>query len=128
MTHYILCVDCPDQPGIVAAVASTLHEVACNIEDAAQFSDAFSGRFFMRIVFRPLAEEDKGGRFAKAFARVAEKFGMTWDIHGERDRVKALVLVSRADHCLNDILYRTRTGHLKLDIVQVVSNHPDCQA
>jgi formyltetrahydrofolate deformylase len=53
---------------------------------------------------------------------------MTWDIHGERDRVKALVLVSRADHCLNDILYRTRTGHLKLEIVQVVSNHTDCQA
>jgi len=128
MTDYILCVDCPDRPGILAAVASTLHQADCNIEDAAQFSDAFSGSFFMRIVFRPLAEEDRGRRFAEAFAPVAEKFGMTWDIHSEQDRVKALLLVTRADHCLNDLLYRSRTGHLKLDIVSVVSNHTYCQA
>jgi formyltetrahydrofolate deformylase len=125
--HYILRVDCPDRPGIVAAVANALLQAACNIEDAAQFSDRFSGRFFMRVVFRPLSPAQRAERFSELFAPVAQSFGMTWDIHPADAKVRTLVLVSKADHCLNDMLYRARTGHLKLDITHIVSNHETCR-
>ena len=124
--HFVLRVDCVDRPGIVAAVASAMVRSDCNIEDAAQFSDKFSGRFFMRVVFRPL-NTDAGERFAQEFKPVAVSYGMQWDVHVEAARVPALVLVSKADHCLNDILYRMRTGHLPLDIKYVASNHTDCE-
>jgi formyltetrahydrofolate deformylase len=125
--HYILRVDCPDRPGLVAAVANTLLQAECNIEDAAQFSDKFSGRFFMRVLFRPLQGADGQKRFSALFAPVAKSFGMIWDIHPEDAKVRTLVLVSKSDHCLNDILYRARTGYLKLDIAHIVSNHENCR-
>ena len=125
--HYILRVDCSDRPGLVAAVANALLQAECNIEDAAQFSDKFSGRFFMRVVFRPLKADEGAQRFSDIFAPAAKAFGMIWDIHPEDENVRTLILVSKADHCLNDILYRARTGHLKLDIAHIASNHEACR-
>ena len=128
--HYILRVDCPDRPGIVAAVANALVTADCNIQDSAQFSDPFSGRFFMRVVFRPLPPAAEGNmghqRFTAAFAAIAGSFDMRWDIHASAERTRAVIMVSKADHCLNDLLYRVRTGNLNLEIAQIISNHGTC--
>jgi len=120
---YILRVDCPDQPGLVAAVAGCLFAQGCNIEEAAQFNDKFSGRFFMRVVFSAPAVQG----FRDEFAKIATQHAMGWDIHRADEKVPALLMVSKADHCLNDILYRVRTDHLPLSITAVVSNHEACR-
>ena len=120
---FILRVDCRDQPGIVAAVASCLQDNNFNIEDASQFSDKLSGRFFMRMVVRPQSDNKTTQNFANSFGDVANDFEMDWDVHPEEENVRALIMVSREDHCLNHLLYKTRTGHLPLDIVAIASNH-----
>lgn len=122
---YILRIDCPDRSGIVAEVAGALRDHDCNIEDSAQFFDRLSGRFFMRTVFRPLDGPAMAQAFLKSFARIAEHFSMVWHVNAAAEKPRTLILVSKADHCLNDILYRWRTGHLPIDIAAVVSNHPD---
>lgn len=124
---YILRIDCPDRPGIVAEVAGALRDSDCNIEDSAQFFDKLSGRFFMRTVFRPCVPEG-AQRFLRDFSGISQRFSMAWNVNAASERPRTLVLVSKADHCLNDILYRWRTGHLPLDIAAVVSNHPDAAA
>lgn len=120
-TH-VLRVSCKDSPGIVAAVATTLSDAHCNIEESSQFHDPFSEQFFMRVVFRTLKDNARE-TFESAFARIAEKFAMRWQVKTLDKPVKTLLLVSKTDHCLNDILYRTRTNHLNIDITAVVSNH-----
>ena len=126
LNNFILRVDCADRPGIVAAVANALVAAGCNIEDAAQFSDRFSGRFFMRVVFRPLVAAEGSGRFTDAFSKIATAYDMTWDVRPAGQKVRALVMVSQHDHCLNDLLYRCRTGQLNIDIPAIVSNHDSC--
>lgn len=119
---YILRLNCSDRPGIVAAVATGLSNSACNIEESAQFNDHLSGQFFMRVVFTPV----KPGAhevFKTQFVAIAQQFSMNWQITPVNEKVKTLVLLSREDHCLNDLLYRWRTNHLQIDIVGVVSNH-----
>lgn len=123
----ILRVDCPDKPGIVAAVAGCLHEQGCNIEDAAQFNDKLSGRFFMRVVFSPVGNAANVEKFRAAFSAVGTRFGMDWSIHAVAEKTPALILVSKADHCLNDLLYRVRTSQLPLNITAVASNHETCR-
>lgn len=122
---YILRIDCPDRPGIVAEVAGALRDHDCNIEDSAQFFDKLSGRFFMRTVFRPLDGPGMAQAFLKSFAAIAGHFSMVWHVNAAAEKPRTLILVSKADHCLNDILYRWRTGHLPIDIAAIVSNHPD---
>ncbi len=119
---YVLRLSCEDKPGIVAAVATTLSNNQCNIEESSQFFDPFSGRFFMRVVFRALAEGCVEG-FKTRFPEVAKKFQMDWEVCDLSTPLKTLILVSKADHCLNDILYRWRTKHLPIDLTGVVSNH-----
>ncbi len=121
----VLRLDCPDRPGIVAAVAVTLRDSGCNIEESAQFRDLLSGRFFMRTVFRPVEGPQAVARFAESFGPIAGTYDMVWRIDPLAARVKTVILVSKTDHCLNDILYRWRTRHLPLDITAVVGNHPD---
>ncbi len=124
--EYILRVSCPDQPGLVAAVANCLQKNDCNIEDAAQFSDKLSGRFFMRIIFSILSDDQKDAdRFQKDFAVIADHFDMTWSVHPPGEKPKVLIMVSKHDHCLNDLLYRWRTGQLPIEITTIVSNHED---
>ena len=119
---YILCLNCDDRPGVVAAVATTLSNTNCNIEESSQFNDKLSDQFFMRVVFSAVSE-GAGENFRAAFIGVAKNFSMTWQITEMDEPVKALIFVSKADHCLNDIIYRWRTNHLKIDIAGVVSNH-----
>lgn len=122
----ILRLQCVDQPGIVAAVATTLSNNQCNIEESSQFFDPLSGQFFMRVMFRPLVEGCLSGFMAR-FPENAARFGMQWDVCDLSIPVKTLILVSRADHCLHDLLYRVRAKGLSIDITGIVSNHLDLE-
>jgi formyltetrahydrofolate deformylase len=123
---YILRVSCADKPGIVADVARCLKDYGCNIEEAAQFDDALSGCFFMRVVFRFVQDDaQRLPVFISRFGSVAEHFSMVWSVHPADEKIPTLVMVSKEDHCLNDLLYRERTGQLPIRIAAVVSNHPD---
>ncbi len=121
----ILTITCPDQAGIVAAVSGCLAEQGANILAAAQFGDAETDQFFQRIVFEAgptiAAPED----FARVFAPVGERFRMDWHFHDADARMKVVVAVSKLGHCLNDLLHRHRWSELPIDVVAVVSNHPD---
>lgn len=117
---FILALSCPDRKGIVAAVTSLLLQHDGNITEAQQFEDTVSGRFFMRVAFDIAA----GSSFRDAFDTLARRFDMDWTLRrAERPR-RVMIMVSRFDHCLADLVYRTRIGELPMDIVAVVSNHP----
>ncbi|MBY0504525.1 MAG: formyltetrahydrofolate deformylase [Bryobacteraceae bacterium] len=119
---YILRLHCQDSAGIVAAVATALSVCGCNIEESAQFNDPLSGRFFMRVVYAPL-ENGAQKLFATHFEAIAVKFAMDWRIDNQAEPVRTLILVSKEDHCLNDLLYRWRTNHLQIAITGVAANH-----
>jgi formyltetrahydrofolate deformylase len=123
---YILNINCKDKPGIVAAVANCLNDNNCNIEESAQYNDPLSGHFFMRVVFSCL-KKNAQEQFRSCFEQTALRYEMQWEIYNKSDKVKALILVSKAEHCLNDLLYRWRTDHLNIDIAAVASNHPDLE-
>ncbi|MCJ7874608.1 formyltetrahydrofolate deformylase [Marinovum sp. 2_MG-2023] len=126
MTSFALRVQCPSRRGIVAAISAYLAEQGCNIIDSAQFDDAGTGNFFMRISFH--SEEGRTlAQLQEAFVAVAEPFGMQADFFDEAVKQKVVIMVSRFGHCLNDLLYRSRIGALPIDIVAVVSNHMDYQ-
>lgn len=124
---HVLRLHCIDKPGIVAAVAATLSNNQCNIEESSQFYDPFSGRFFMRVVFRPMEQGCIEG-FLKDFPENAAAFDMNWSVSDLGRKVPTLILVSKADHCLHDLLYRSRTNALNIDICGVASNHEDLSA
>jgi formyltetrahydrofolate deformylase len=117
---------CNDRPGVVAKVATALGESGCNIEEASQFNDHLSGQFFMRVVFTPL-EKGADKEFRTNFAEIAENFATNWQISRANQKIPTLIMVSKLDHCLNDLLYRWRTDSLNIDITGVVSNHEDCR-
>lgn len=118
----ILTLSCPDRHGIVAAVSGFLFERDANISDAQQFGDASSATFFMRVVFAP-ADGDHEAAIRDAFTPLAERFAMDWTLLGAAPR-RVMILTSRFDHCLADLLYRWRIDELRMDVTAVVSNHP----
>lgn len=120
-TQYVLTLSCLDRLGIVHAVAGSLAALRCNILDSQQYGDPYTGRFFMRVHFS--AESPDRDPLLAELAKVADRFAMTWEVHGTEERSRVLVLVSRQEHCLNDLLYRWRIGALPADIVAVASNH-----
>jgi len=120
---FILTLRCPDKPGIVAAVAGHLFQAGYNILDAQQFDDSESGQFFMRVVFSA-ARDDAAADPSAAFSPVAEPFGMNWAIHASDARSKVMLMASKFDHCLADLIYRWRIGELEMDVVGIISNHP----
>ena len=122
-TTYILTLSCPDQRGIVHAVSGFLLERGGNIEEAAQYNDAGTGLFFMRVRFA-CAEPDAGAVRGQLGA-LAERFGMRWQLHEAAQPVRTVIFVSREGHCLNDLLFRWKSGLLPLDIRAIVSNHRD---
>ncbi len=118
----ILTLDCADQPGITARVTAFLFERGCNILEAQQFNDRTSDRFFMRVAFDPAARSSDALR--EEFSAFASEYGMRWKL-ALRDRPRrVLIMVSKFDHCLADLLYRWRTGELNIEPVTIVSNHP----
>lgn len=120
--EYVLTLSCPDRPGVVAAVSGLLAGHGCNIIESQQFGDRVEQRFFMRVQFAaPLAEDE----LRAAFAALAPDFGMEFELRDMARRPRVLIMVSRFDHCLNDLLYRVRKRTLDIEIAAVVSNHPD---
>jgi len=117
----ILTLSCPDRHGIVAAVSALLYQRDCNISDAQQFGDPSTDTFFMRVVFEPAPGDDIEA-IRTAFAPVAARFGMTFTLRGPEPR-RVMILTSRFDHCLADLLYRWRAEELPMTITAVVSNH-----
>jgi formyltetrahydrofolate deformylase len=119
-----LLISCPDGPGIVAAVSRFLFEQGANIVSSDQHSThPERGTFFMRSAFYlPSIEEDRAA-FEAAFGALAERFGMRWRIAYARDRRRVALMASREDHCLLDLLWRSRRGELEMDVLCVISNH-----
>ncbi|CAG1005434.1 formyltetrahydrofolate deformylase [Burkholderiales bacterium] len=125
--RWILTLSCTDRPGIVGAVGTFLAESGCNIVESAQFGDVDTGRFFMRVVFEPVRPDVEASAVEAAFAPVAKRFAMDREFHDARAKTRVLILVSKHDHCLNDLLYRARIGALPMEVVAIVSNHRDTE-
>ncbi len=125
---YVLTLTCPDRAGIVHAVAALLVEQRGYIVESQQFSDLAEDRFFMRVRF---AVDGAGPatleRLRTSFTPVAERWGMTWELWDASEPYRTLILVSKYSHCLNDLLFRWSSGSLQIDVVGVLSNHPDCE-
>jgi formyltetrahydrofolate deformylase len=123
--EFVLTVSCPDRRGIVHAVTGVALEQSLTIADAQQFGDPSSGEFHLRMhLVREGAPLDVADLRA-AMEPTAAQFSMAWDLHDQSVRHRVLVMVSRQGHCLNDLLYRTETGSLPVDIPAIVSNHDD---
>jgi formyltetrahydrofolate deformylase len=113
---------CTDRRGIVAAVAGFLTDSECNIVESQQFNDAITGGFFMRTVFD--APADAIAAIEQGFGALAARWEMDWKFRVNARPTRVLLMVSKFDHCLGDLLYRRRIGELKMDVVGIVSNHP----
>lgn len=125
LQKYTLKLWCPDRLGIVAAVAGFLAQQDCNILESAQFDDEMTNRFFMRSVFAAGESSPSQEHLAAAFAAIGKRFRMDWELHDAGAKSKVIILVSRLDHCLNDLLYRYRTGAIPMEVPAIISNHAD---
>jgi len=123
---WILTADCPSMLGTVDVVTRYLFEQRCYVTEHHSFDDRQSGRFFIRVEFRQPDDFDEAG-FRAGLAERSEAFGMAFELTAPNHRPKVVIMVSKADHCLNDLLYRQRIGQLGMDVVAVVSNHPDLE-
>src|SRR5437016_7732658 len=122
--QYVLTLCCPDRPGIVSAVSTFLAHNGQNILDAQQFDDLETGHFFMRVGFTAADLAVELSALQTGFAAIAERFTMAWQMRDRASRRRVMLLVSKSDHCLADILYRWRTGELEMIPTAIVSNHP----
>ena len=118
----VLTLDCADRAGITARVTAFLFERGCNILDAQQFRDATSDRFFMRVAFDPMGTTSDELR--TSFAKLGGEYAMEWKIVSQDRPRRVIIMVSKGDHCLVDLLYRLRVGELNIDPVAIISNHP----
>lgn len=123
---FVLLIASDDKKGIVAAVANSIVSQDCNIVESAQFGDGGTNKFFMRVAISvpPGKTVDS---FTQAFSPVAIAFRLDWRIHDLRRKIRAMIMVSRGGHCLNDLLYRTSTNRLPLEVTSIVSNHTTWQ-
>ncbi|SCK34838.1 formyltetrahydrofolate deformylase [Variovorax sp. HW608] len=119
---YILTLSCPDRTGIVHAVSGFLLDRGGNIEEAAQYNDHGTGLFFMRVGF---ACDESEAALREQIAELAAKFGMTWKLYAAAEPMKTVIMVSKEGHCLNDLLFRWKSGLLAIDVRAIVSNHRD---
>lgn len=119
---YILTLSCPDRTGIVHAVSGFLLERGGNIEEAAQYNDHDTGLFFMRVRF---ACEHGENILCEQIGALAAEFGMRWKLHAAAEPMKTVILVSKEGHCLNDLLFRWKSGLLAIDVRAIISNHRD---
>jgi formyltetrahydrofolate deformylase len=124
---FVLTIVCEDRPGIVHAVTSFLMRHGGNIRESQQFGDALQGRFFMRVDFE-VAEAISADALRADFEATAAEFGMRFDLWSAAAPYRTLIMVSKHLHCLNDLLFRTSTGELQIEVPLVVSNHPDAEA
>ncbi|MFZ1388298.1 MAG: formyltetrahydrofolate deformylase [Thiolinea sp.] len=125
---FILRASCEAARGIVAAVTSVLFEKGCYLNEMSQFDDRESGRFFMRAHAQVQVGTSNLDDIREALHPVAERFGIDWSIHSADRPVKVLIMVSKFDHCFDDLLYRHHKGELPMEITAIVSNHLDLRA
>ena len=127
--EFILTLACPDAKGIVHAVSGALFDHGCNILESQQYGDVrdedSTGLFFMRVHFEAPPVIADAQQLQALFKPLRERFQMTAQVHPRSQRTRVLLMVSKHGHCLNDLLFRWRSGQLGADIVGVVSNHPD---
>ena len=125
----VLTVACPSAAGQVAAVVGFLDRHHCYIDELTVFDDDLSERFFVRCVFHGVdsSETLHAAGLKREFEPIAERFRMTWAMHDVGTRPKVLIMVSKLEHCLADLLFRWRMGELKMDIVGIGSNHRDLE-
>ncbi|GGD09457.1 formyltetrahydrofolate deformylase [Aquisalinus flavus] len=123
--HYILNVSCPDQIGVVSAVTGHLAGHACFVEESSDYGDPQTNRFFMRIRFRPTLAGFDADAFMDGFAPLRTRLGMQVDLFERTAKRRVVLMVSKLDHCLNDLLFRYRTGDIRMKIPAIISNHPD---
>ncbi|MFG1478936.1 formyltetrahydrofolate deformylase [Xanthobacter sp. V4C-4] len=122
--HFILALSCPNRPGIVAAVSTLLFQKGANILEAQQYDDQESGRFFTRIVFNVVEGNATIAEIRDGFKAIADTFSFTWTLRSKAERRRVLLLASKFDHCLADLLYRWRIGEIPMDVTGIISNHP----
>lgn len=121
--RHILTISCPDRPGLVANVARLLADQGGNILDSQQFNDTESKRFFMRVAFELAGGWTLAG-LRHAFQALAQTHDMQWAVRRADERRKVMLMVSKFDHCLGDLLYRQRIGELSMEVVGIICNHP----
>jgi formyltetrahydrofolate deformylase len=123
-TRHILTLSCVNRPGIVAKVSAALFDGGFNILDAQQFDDIETGDFFMRVSFNPAGSHADVEAFREAFKAIAIGLAMTWSMRSVDQRKRVVLMVSRFDHCLVDLLYRWRSGELAMEPVAILANYP----
>jgi formyltetrahydrofolate deformylase len=121
---FYLTLSCANRPGIVAAVAACLFESGGNILEAQQFDDLATNRFFMRVAFDVDSGSADEVKLRERFTPIGSKYAMQWKLRSRDKRQRVLILVSKDDHCLVDLLYRLRIGEMPMEVVGIVSNHP----
>ena len=121
---FYLTLTCKNRAGIVAAVSSYIFAAGGDIDEAQQFDDKTSGRFFMRVSFTCDNATTDTARLRNGFMPIVERFGLTWQLRSPQELRRVLIMVSKLDHCLADILYRWRIGEMPMIISGIVSNHP----
>jgi formyltetrahydrofolate deformylase len=122
--RHILTLSCANQPGIVAKVATALFDGGFNILDAQQFDDTETGDFFMRVVFNPASAHAEIEALSEKFKVIAAGLAMRWSMRPVDQLKRVVLMVSRFDHCLVDLLYRWRSGELAMDPVAIIANYP----
>ncbi len=123
--EYILNLSCLDQRGIVQRVSGFLAGHGCNIIESAQFGDAQSQLFFMRVYFAAEDSSVNDEVLRADFAEMAKTMQMTWQLHDAQKKPRVMLMVSKIGHCLNDLLFRYKSGLLPVEIPAIVSNHTD---
>ncbi|MGE4499577.1 MAG: formyltetrahydrofolate deformylase [Hydrogenovibrio sp.] len=120
---YVLTISCPDRVGIVAKVSTFLAENDCMIAEANHHADRYTGQFFMRNEITDIQMDEAA--FREAFAKIADEFDMKWQLSASERKKRVLIMVSKQDHCLADLLYRWSSGEIDCEIPCVISNHLD---
>lgn len=123
MQTHILKLNCPDAVGLLARITGIIAKAGGNLLDVGQYTDPLAGWFFARLAFVGEGIEDPDGEFLKMFAPEAQAMNAEWTLRPADKPVRTVVLVSRQDHCLADLLWRWRSRELNIDIAAVISNH-----
>jgi len=123
---YVLSFTCHSASGQVARFSALLESQGCYIDELAVFDDPASQRFFVRCVFHPQAEDFDQARLAAGMAEMDQHYqDLRWQLHDRRQQARVMIMVSKLDHCLNDLLYRQKMGDLDMTVTAIVSNHRD---
>ena len=126
--HFTLTISCPDRAGIIAAVSGFIAQHGGFIVEASYHTEEEAQRFFMRQEIRADSLPFDAAEFRSRFATLAQEFGMTWQLADSAQKKRLVILVSKQDHCLDDLLHRWRSGELQVDIPCVISNHEDLRS